>query len=285
MSTVISRLYDWVTDKAGGVKITASKQDDELDQIIVGLNRKVLCSGSAPGSPIAGQTWIDTTNKFLKLYRNNEWVTMGPVHVSATGAVMGTPQEGDLWYDTTLNTLQAYNGATWDVIPTSTFVPSVSNALAGSVIKTVNVQTGAVATGSTDIPSDDSIPQNTEGVEFMTLAITPSHASNKLKITITANLAAASAGRAIIGALFQDSTASALASAWVTQGQSGGAGGFGQCMTFSHYMAAGTTSATTFKFRAGADSGTTQITFNGEAAGRKFGGVMASSITIEEIKV
>jgi hypothetical protein len=52
---------------------------------------------------------------------------------------------------------------------------------------------------------------------------------------------------------------------------------------FTHYMAAGTTSATTFKVRIGAvTSGT--ITFNGIGSARKLGGVLASSITITEIK-
>ena len=52
--------------------------------------------------------------------------------------------------------------------------------------------------------------------------------------------------------------------------------------SFRHYMAAGTTSATTFKVRIGADlSGTT--TFNGRSGGRQAGGVVSSSITIWEI--
>lgn len=76
MSTLISRLYNWATDKTNGVKITASKMDAENDQIITALNRKVLCSSSAPDSPIAGQTWVDTTNKLLKVYLDNTWKTI-----------------------------------------------------------------------------------------------------------------------------------------------------------------------------------------------------------------
>jgi len=48
-------------------------------------------------------------------------------------------------------------------------------------------------------------------------------------------------------------------------------------------MTAGTTSATTFKFRVGINSGT--FTFNGYSGGRKLGGVAASSMTITEIAV
>lgn len=152
-------------------------------------------------------------------------------------------------------------------------------ALASRIIQVVNTQTGAVATGSTTIPFDDTIPQNTEGDEYMTLAITPTSATNKLKIDVTFNCAVSALAQVCV-ALFQDSTANAVAA--MTPSRIEAAGVQTSC-TFSHYMTAGTTSATTFKVRAGPTSGT--LTFNGSAGSRLFGGVMASSITITEIKV
>lgn len=152
---------------------------------------------------------------------------------------------------------------------------------AGSIVQVVNVQDGALATGTTVIPYDDTIPQNTEGDEYMTLAITPTSATNKLKIEVVCNLAHSSTVTNLLAALFQDATANALAA-----GQSAKANAAntpGQVL-FTHYMAAGTTSSTTFKVRAGSGTaGTT--TFNGASGARRFGGVMASSITITEIKV
>jgi len=53
-------------------------------------------------------------------------------------------------------------------------------------------------------------------------------------------------------------------------------------VTMMHYMAAGTTSSTTFRIRAGAAGGTQ--TFNGWSAARKHGGVMGSILTITEHK-
>lgn len=82
-------------------------------------------------------------------------------------------------------------------------------------------------------------------------------------------------------ALFQDSTANALAA--VRAGQTSTAGR-GITATFRHYMVAGTTSATTFKVRIGADSAAT-ITFNGSGGSQIYGGVMASSIAITEYAV
>ena len=163
-------------------------------------------------------------------------------------------------------------------VATVQFTPTASNALAGSVVQTVNTQTGAVASGATTIPFDDTIPQNTEGNEFMTLAITPTNASNLLLIEVVAVLSN-SLSENIGGALFQDSTAGALAAA--IQGQD--TANFPITLKFKHKMTAGTTSSTTFKLRAGSNSGTT--TFNGNGGARLYGGVLASSITIMEIKV
>ena len=148
------------------------------------------------------------------------------------------------------------------------------------LVQVVNVQDGAVATGTTAIPYDDTIPQNDEGDEFMTLAITPKHASNKLKIEVVCMLSQSNSLTYIIAALFQDTTASALAAGFSSKSRSSSDE---SGVLFTHYMAAGTTSETTFKVRAGAASGTT--TFNGHTTARKLGGVLASSITITEYSV
>lgn len=158
------------------------------------------------------------------------------------------------------------------------FVSTQGGGGGGVVVQVVNTQTGAVATGTTTIPLDDSIPQNTEGDEYMTLAITPTSATNKLRIDAVFYGTSDTGFRNLIVALFQDTTASALAVGFNTIE----IGTFVYPIMFTHYMTAGTTSATTFKVRAGTDgAGTT--TFNGTGGARKFGGVLASSITITEI--
>ncbi len=145
----------------------------------------------------------------------------------------------------------------------------------------VNTQSGAHASGTTAMPYDDTIPQNTEGDQYMTLAITPTSATNKLKIEVAVNFAHdGTPPIAITVALFQDSTASALAATSFNQSASSGS----SPITFTHYMTAGTTSATTFKIRAGGNVGAT-LNFNGRSGARMMGGVMASSITITEIVV
>jgi hypothetical protein len=144
----------------------------------------------------------------------------------------------------------------------------------GKVLQVVNFQTGAVATGTTAIPLDDTIPQITEGDEYMTLAITPTSASNKLRIEVAINGASTSSDE--IAALFVGTTANAL-----NVGSRTASGNWRQQINILHYMSAGATSELTFRVRAGGTSGT--YTFNGHSSARTYGGVYLSSITIMEI--
>ena len=148
----------------------------------------------------------------------------------------------------------------------------------GKILQVVNSTSTAVATTTTTTPFDDTIPQSGEGGEFLTQAITPDHASNKLLITFNGFTTVNPTAWMTI-ALFQDSTAGALAA--TTELRYGNTWGGGS--TLIHYMAAGTTSSTTFKIRIGLTSGT--VTLNGQSGGRLFGGVCSSSLTIMEIEV
>jgi hypothetical protein len=157
---------------------------------------------------------------------------------------------------------------------------AAAQKLSGDIVQTVVFQTGAVATGTTLIPLDDTIPQITEGDQYMSVSITPTSALSTLEIEVVANMSTSNGGGAQMGcALFQDSTANALKA--VAQYMPN-ADLFP--INFSHSMVAGSTSPTTFRVRCGTNlAGTT--TFNGISAGRIFGGVMASFIRVREIKV
>ena len=153
---------------------------------------------------------------------------------------------------------------------------------AGHVVQVVNYQTGAMATGTTTMPHDNTIPQQSspaEGTEFMTLAITPASATNKLLIQMIFS-ASHSVNDDFLAALFQDTTAGALSSTMISR-VSGAESTHG---SFNHFMTAGTTSATTFKLRIGSPSAGT-MTFNGVGGAARLGGSIASSITISEIQV
>ena len=158
---------------------------------------------------------------------------------------------------------------------------ATSGLPAGSVVQVVHVQDGEVASGTTTCSYDDTIMQNTEGTEFMTLAITPTNSNHKLKIDVVGNFNANTTNKITVVGLFQDSTADALAQMNATEDLNNSP----LPISFSHFMTAGTTSSTTFKVRAGPDTSAT-LTFNGrDGSNRRLGGRYASTITITEIAV
>ena len=179
----------------------------------------------------------------------------------------------------TISEFSAANGVTIDGLNIKDGVITTANSTpAGSIVQVVSDTFSAVATGTTTVPNDDTIPQNTEGTEFMTLAITPKSTSNILiieaKLYISVSVTAE-----LIAALFQDSTANAIAAtaAYVDTGT-------GRVnLVLTHKMTAGTTSSTTFKVRAGGDVAST-TTFNGFSGARKFGAISKSTIFIYEVK-
>jgi hypothetical protein len=148
---------------------------------------------------------------------------------------------------------------------------------AGSVVQVLNTQLATKSTITTAFAYDDNIPQNTAGDEKMTLAITPTSPTNKLLIQVIVN--AAQSGGICSMALFQDTTAGALAAGRiVTPGNNNMGVG-----TLNYFMTNNVgTSATTFKVRVGPQSGNT-ITVNGESGNRIYGGVAICSMTITEI--
>lgn len=156
------------------------------------------------------------------------------------------------------------------------------NLLSGAsqtLVQQVYNQTGAYASGTTIVPIDDTIPQITEGDQYLTQAITPKSATNILVIEAVLNLSSSATQNTIVASLFQDATANALGSNWQTSVVGGAP--FQICLR--HIMVAGTTSSTTFRIRAGGGAaGTTG--FNGASGGRLLGGVSASSLRITEYK-
>jgi hypothetical protein len=110
----------------------------------------------------------------------------------------------------------------------------------------------------------------------MTVTITPTKTTNKLRIRALAHCGN-SGGTAMTLSIFQDSTANAIVSGsfWITAVNQ-----IGQ-INIEVEIAAGTTSATTFKVRIGCTNvGTT--TFNGAGGNRYLGGTLGSHITVEE---
>jgi hypothetical protein len=150
-------------------------------------------------------------------------------------------------------------------------------SVGGRIAQQIVSSSGEVATTTTILPGDDTIPQNTEGGEFFTVTITPSNASSVLEIESLLFFSPSGASN-INTALFVDTTANAIAaiSSYVSSG------GFDVTTLLKHYVSAGSTSARTYKIRSGM-GGAGTLTLNGQSGARIFGGVAASYLSVREI--
>ena len=264
---------------------------------ITGALSTVISSGSTGGtvSATASRIWIAALltggTAELAWFNSVSGTSIAPIN---EGGLISTTAEGgagaadsaQTWYSTTARasvpfTILGYfdstqgTAGTWATSATSVVVNPRYRP--GDVIQQQYTQTGAVNTGTTLIPDDDTIPQITEGDEYMTKAITFTSASNVYEASSHASLAA-SAGGVLALALFQDATANALSA----NRQNDANANEQHHLSVKYEAVCGTTSSTTFRIRAGAVSAGT-MTFNGVSAARKFGGVMSSWIKVMEI--
>lgn len=148
---------------------------------------------------------------------------------------------------------------------------------AGAVIQSVAATYASNADLSTTIPSDDTIPQNTEGTEVVTISITPTSASSTIEIEFR-GMGAASGSANLVAALFKDSGANALAVSTGIAGSVNLPGPIG----IIYQESAGSTSARTYKIRVGANTGTCRL--NGTTTARLYGGTSAATLVVREIK-
>lgn len=148
----------------------------------------------------------------------------------------------------------------------------------GAVVQAVTASSGTMTTGTGLIPPDNTIPQITEGDQYLTVTITPTSAANLLEIEVLLYASNTVTPAALIAAVFQDSTANAVAASLTTLLTAGTI----EPILVRHVMTAGTVSATTFKVRAGGGvAGTTTV--NGASGTAYMGGVMQSRITVREL--
>lgn len=168
-----------------------------------------------------------------------------------------------------------YKGQIADAVQSITALQNAANV----VVQSISTVTGAVATTTTAIPADNTIPQNTEGAEVLSASITPQSSGSKLRVKVSVMLAHSSTSIKCTAALFQDDDVDAVAA--MGHSNAGANGTFIIEFTYETDSPA-TTASTTFSVRVGGNTGST-LTFNGSAGTGLYGGVAVSTLTIEEI--
>ncbi len=166
----------------------------------------------------------------------------------------------------------------WSNSPIAIQLITTSTPRTGSVIQRLLSASTAYDSTATALPFDDTIPQSGEGKQFMSQTITPKHAADLLFVAHV-GVYSQSTSAPVTVALFQDATANALAAV------SASLTGSNETATIPliYQTQAATTSATTFKIRAGGSSGTVGINGIAGSATRLYGGVCYSGLAVMEI--
>ena len=230
-------------------------------------------SGVPSGQKVIVRHFGDTT---LYPYLDDDSVTLAKMASGTDGNI--------ITYDASGNPVAVATGTVGQVLTSAgagappTFAAA---AAGGKVLQVVHTESGAVATTTTVMPFDDTINTSSEGGEFFTLAITPANVSNKLIIQSVVHYSHSASNTFCTANLYQDSTAASISTIGTTMER---VATDQTSMAGLHYMTAGTTSATTFKIRAGGNGGGT-FTLNGMSGNRKGGGQQYSGMTIWEIAV
>ncbi len=152
----------------------------------------------------------------------------------------------------------------------------------GQQIGYASTSSSTTATTTSEIPQDNTIPQNTEGAEYTQIATTytvkQSTSLLEVIVILSVFLNSNTAGT-IAGAIFRDTTANAVAASLYTSSSADHASTF----TIRAIVAADSTGATTFKFRFGTSVGTNTARIGQSSGVTFFGGVGLNSMTIREI--
>ncbi len=231
----------------------------------------VLCAGTTATATMQFLSSVGTSGQALVSGGSASLPAFGTIAISGGGTGATSLSSGVIQSNgSVLSSLGI--GSTNQIL--QNVAGTVDWALTG-LLQLVSTSTSArINTSGTSIPDDDSIPQNTEGTEILTLSITPKSSSSNLLIIFSTS-GTPTAGSSCIAALFVDSTANALAAQYIGRFASGNS--FDG--TICYITSSGSTSARTYKIRLG--GGSFQI--NSGSGSRKFGGTASTYLIIAEI--
>lgn len=162
------------------------------------------------------------------------------------------------------------------VLPSRVAFTDLANAIAGQY---VYGEYTAHAALSTIIPADNTIPQNDEGTQIISLSLPALTVStNKWLVIATFSGTSDTGTNSILGAIFADSDADAVAASMASFETAN----YLRTVTIEYEYEPGDTDAHTLALRVGAASG--DLYLNGNSAGRLLGGVMLAAMSAREIR-
>jgi hypothetical protein len=92
---------------------------------------------TAPGAPLTGQLWWDSTNSLMKVYTGTQFKTISAATASASEPTNNVV--GDIWWDTTNSQLKVWNGASFTLVGPAS---SSGQGTSGAIVETVTDNVG-----------------------------------------------------------------------------------------------------------------------------------------------
>lgn len=114
--TIFATIADGTVNTASSMTLVGKNYagyGEFLDENFIHLLENAA-NTTAPGSPLTGQLWWDSTNALMKVYNGTAFKVMTGSTSSASAP--SNVITGDLWWDTTNSQLKVYNGASWTVV-------------------------------------------------------------------------------------------------------------------------------------------------------------------------
>lgn len=273
---------------SAGATITAATHNENFDTIYNDYNGNITNANISGSAAIADTklAQITTANKvaagaITDAAVDFTTVTQDSAHFEETTAPTTAAGEGALYTKDTGGQPELFYREESD----GDEVQLTSGGSIGSnIVQTVYTSSVTYTNCATNIPFDDTLPQITEGDEVLSRAITPTSTSNYLLISVVLNIGTeADDEDPKCGALFNtDVHATNAVACGFFYNATGGAGQAhgGGTISFQYIVQAHQTTATTYTVRLGGNSSDAEL--NGYNGSRYYGGVLVSSITIQE---
>ena len=256
-----------------GTSFTLNKSVSTTSDIAVFVNNvrqsPVNSSYSVSGTTLTMSASIASSDNFYVVFLGSAVGTINP----ASGSV-GTSQLAD----SSVSLAKLSATGTKDATTFLRGDNSFAEAGGGKVLQVVKSLVTTKASTSSSIPQDNTIPQNTEGTEFTTLAITPQASDSTLFIDFLVHGSLSNNNTNLTVCLFKDSAANALQVSNNFCGTNTEL--FPLMLKFAE--TSGTTSSVTYKIRFGLNGGGT-VYLNSDQSTDVYSTAQSSVFIITEV--
>jgi hypothetical protein len=93
---------------------------------------------TAPGAPLTGQLWWNSSGNLLQVYNGTQWKTISSATASASAPTSNV--QGDLWYDTVNAQLKVYSGTAFILVgPSFTAGTGTTGAIVDTIVDNTSV--------------------------------------------------------------------------------------------------------------------------------------------------